>query len=313
MVPATRSGSLQRPRRASRRRRGRRVGHRRSGPLEALRPLRGLSVRHRSRSNLGRPHVRGRPPSGRRRSDCSLDARSAHRCRRRHTGTGRLRESRRRAVAGGSLGALRLSGLGLGQCPARLRLDRGRGTTRDGLHSSRRGRLLHCRYRRRRGNRERRQEQERVDVPLFITRRTHTEVDVRLAGLGGPARAYGSDDTAFVDARSAHYSDRPQVDERRRVAERCLNRHSLATGRHGSGEGDDTVCRCKHRAPARGAEVDASVLTGRVGVRVVEREGPQNRSDDRPRPCGRIRDGKRACADEQDNESPHEDPPCCQF
>jgi hypothetical protein len=285
MFRGTRAETLQRPQQAGRRDRAYRVPDPRR-PREARRPLPRLPARHRDRPNLRRPHVRGLRPAGRRRSDCGLDARGAHRCRLRQTGTDRLGGGRRRAAAGGSLGALRLGRLGHGKCRAPLQLDRRRGPGPEGFRCCccRRSRLLRRRHRRLRGNAARRQKRERVDVSLLVTGRAQAEVDVRLAGLGSAARAYGSDDAAFVDVRSARDADRPQVDERRRVAGRCLNRHGLATGRHGSCEGDDTLCRSKHRAPARGAQVDAAVLTCRIGVGVVEREGPQDRSGDRPRP-----------------------------
>jgi hypothetical protein len=298
MFRGTRTGILQRPQRANRRHRGRRVPDHGDRSLEALRPLRGHPARLRFRPSLGRTHARDPRPAGLCRSDCRRAARGAHRYRLRHTETDRLGGGRCRAVVGGSLGALRPSRIGRGQCRARLRLSRRRSGSRDGFHRCRRSRLLHCRDRGRRRNDPRRQERERVDVALLVTRRAQAEVDVRLAWLGGSTWADGSYDAAFVDVLSARHADRPQVDERPRIAERCLNRHGLAPGRHGPGEGDDSLRRSAHRAPARGAHVDATVLARRVWVRLVERERPQNRSGDRPRPRRRIRDGKRTRADE---------------
>ena len=72
--------------------------------------------------------------------------------------------------------------------------------------------------------------------------------------------------------------------ERGRVAERRLNRNGLAARRHRSGERDHAVGRRHDFRARRSAEVDAAVLPGGVRLRTVERERPQHRPVDGPRP-----------------------------
>jgi hypothetical protein len=150
--------------------------------------------------------------------------------------------------------------------------------------------------RRRRRRRARRQQRQRVDVSLRIVCRARPEVHVGLRGLDDAAGPDRPDDRALSDERPAPYSDRPEVDERRGVAERRLDRHGLAARRHRPCERDDSVGRGEHRATARSAEIDTAMLAGGVRVRVVERKRPQDRAVDRPRPGAGIGDGKRTRA-----------------
>jgi hypothetical protein len=71
---------------------------------------------------------------------------------------------------------------------------------------------------------------------------------------------------------TARDADRAEVHERRGVARRRLDRHGLATTRHGPRERDNTFGGRAHVGGARRAEIDAAVLAGGVRVIVVERE-----------------------------------------
>src|SRR6185437_15932156 len=86
---------------------------------------------------------------------------------------------------------------------------------------------------------------------------------------------------------------------------RRLDRNGLPARRHRSRERDDSPGRSEHLRTAGGAEIDAAVLTARVGMRMIERERPQNRSVDRPGPRTRRRHRKRARTYEQDSKTPH--------
>ena len=187
------------------------------------------------------------------------------------------------------------SGLDHRRCSDRLRRisHRRRGDVRN-----------RCRPRRRRRD-ARRQEGQGIDVALGIARYTRAEVHVRLGQIGDAARTDGAHHRRFSYERAARHSDRPEMDERGRISERCLDRHRLPAGRHRSGKGHHTLRGGKHSAAARRAEVDTAVLAARVRMRVVERERPQYRPVDRPRPGAGTGDGERTRADDQDHKSPH--------
>jgi hypothetical protein len=163
------------------------------------------------------------------------------------------------------------------------------------------------------GGNARRQQGQRIDIPLRIARRARAEVDVRLRQIDHAARPDRPDDRAFRHDRTAHHRDRPEVHERGGVAERRLDRHRLAAGRHRPCERDHSLRRGAHRAAARSAEIDAAMLAACVGMRVVEHKRPQHRTVDGPRPSAGIGDRERTRADDQDRKSPHSSPPCCQF
>jgi hypothetical protein len=139
-------------------------------------------------------------------------------------------------------------------------------------HLRRRGfGLLRGRGRRRSGTW--RQERQRIDVALVLRRRAQAEVDVRLRVIGHAARPDGADDGPLLDRGPALDGDRPEVHQRRRVAERRLDRDRLAPGRNGAGERHDTLSRRAHVRPGRRAEVDTAVLPARIRMGAIEREG----------------------------------------
>jgi hypothetical protein len=142
----------------------------------------------------------------------------------------------------------------------------------------------------RRRRRPRREEEQRVDVALLVGGDADPEIDVWLGKLRDAARTDGPDRRPLCEICAAHDTDRAEVDERDRVSGRCLNRHCLATGWNGSREGHCAGGRCDDRRADRRADVDAAMLAGRVRV-APERERPQDRAVDRPRPS---RDGRRS-------------------
>ena len=139
----------------------------------------------------------------------------------------------------------------------------------------RRGRLEH---------RPRRQHGQRVDIPLLVRRPAQAEVHVGIGQVDHAARADGADDSTLCDVRTARDAGRAEMDERRRVAERRLDRDGLPTRRHRPREADHPVGRRKDPRPCRRAEVDAAMLARGVRMRTVERERAQDRAVDGPRP-----------------------------
>jgi hypothetical protein len=184
---------------------------------------------------------------------------------------------------------------------------------RSGLHDRGRSRRSDDRLRRRGGGCGRRrgatawEQRQRIDVPLRIARRSHSEVDVRVGVFDYAARPNRSDHGALTEACAARDRDRPEVDKRQRVTRGRLDRHRLSARRHGACKGDDARSRCEHRPPGRRAEVDPAVLSRRVRMCAVEREGSQHRPVDGPRPRLRNRHRQRTGADDHQNHgSPHD-------
>jgi hypothetical protein len=139
--------------------------------------------------------------------------------------------------------------------------------------------------------RPRGQERQGIDIALVFGGYADPEVDERLGQVDDAARTNGADDRPLCDGLAALDGDRPEVHEGRRITGRQLDRDRLSAGRHGAGEGDDARRRRAYRASRRCADVETTVLTARIRVRTIEREGPQDRTVDRPRP--RLRDGNR--------------------
>jgi hypothetical protein len=150
---------------------------------------------------------------------------------------------------------------------------------------------------------ERWQERQRVDVSLVIGGPTQPEVHERAGEVDDATRPDTPDDVALGDGRSAPHSDRAEVDERGRVAVRGLDRDRLAAARDDPGKRDHSLGGRVHVRAARGAEVDAAVLTGGVRVRAVERERTEDGALDRPRPRLRRR-GQHERREREKSESP---------
>ncbi len=252
--PRARPGNLRETDRPDHAQAGR-IGSRLGTHCRLLNALdRRLRPRHGRR--FGRRDNRGERRSGPGRGRCDL-GRSADR-----------RRCRRRRLGRGSGGRRNRYGSGSYQL--------GRGGR--GLLRSARG-----------GRRARRQQRQRIDVTLRIARDAHAEVDERLGEIDVAARPHSSDDGAFPDERAPGHTDRPQVDERGGVAERCLDRNCLSAARNRAGERDHSLRRSEDRMTAGRAEIDAAVLTGGVRMGAIERERSQHWPVDGPGP--RARDG----------------------
>ncbi len=156
------------------------------------------------------------------------------------------------------------------------------------------------------GQAPRRQQPQRVDVALLVARRTDAEVHIRLCVFGDAARTDAADDRAFADARAPRDRDRPEMQERSGVAERCLDGNCLAAGRHRARERHHPFDRRQHLCARLGAEVDAAMLARRVRMCSVERKRAQYRTVDRPGPRLCRRNWQRQRADDQNSETPHD-------
>jgi hypothetical protein len=141
------------------------------------------------------------------------------------------------------------------------------------------------------------QEPQRVDISLRVRSRSNAEVDERVA----PGRA---DLRSLADVCTAGHRDRPEVQQRRRVAERRLDRDRLAAARNCADERDGPGGRRSHRDPSGRGDLDPPVLTGRVRVVLVEREAAYDRPVDRPGP-GARRAGHRESAKQDEHDSEH--------
>ena len=144
--------------------------------------------------------------------------------------------------------------------------------------------------RRRLGRRTARgQQAERVDVAFVLRRDPDAEVDTRGRMLRVAARAHRPDGRAFVDHVALRGRDRPEVDERDRVAVGREDRHAASVGGERARERDGPGRGRPDGQAVAAADVDSPVLSG--GVRVgAERERAQHGSVGGPRP------GKRRAA-----------------
>jgi hypothetical protein len=79
-----------------------------------------------------------------------------------------------------------------------------------------------------------------------------------------------ADRDALGDGLALANADGPEVDERGGVAVVRLDRHRAASSRHRSGERHGAGGRRDGGRPGGGADVDATVLPGRVRVRAED-------------------------------------------
>jgi hypothetical protein len=145
--------------------------------------------------------------------------------------------------------------------------------------------------RRQRSRGARGQERQWVHVALRVARDPNTEVDIGLVVVDHATRADAADHRGLTYGRASLHSDRTEMDERRRVPERRLDRDRLAARRNRARERDDPFRRRQHRCTRRGAEIDPAVLATRIRMDTVEQERSQHRSLDRPGPGTRNRNG----------------------
>jgi hypothetical protein len=113
-------------------------------------------------------------------------------------------------------------------------------------------------------------------------------MDVGNGMLDLAARAYLPDDSTLLHSARPRDCDAPEVDEGDGQAVARLESERAPTARHRSGEAHDAGHRSPDSVAAVGADVEAAMLSGGVGI-VTELEGSKHRPVDGPGPgeCGR--------------------------
>jgi hypothetical protein len=149
------------------------------------------------------------------------------------------------------------------------------------------------------GDTPRREQGERVDVPVLAD--THSEMDVGNGMLGLAGRSGSGDRIALGDARAPLDVECTEVGQRRAVAVVGRDRDGEPMRRHGAGERDLARGGRADERRASELDVDPAVLTGRVLV-VADRVLAENRSVGGPRPRRRHRRrderGESSCREE---------------
>jgi len=144
-------------------------------------------------------------------------------------------------------------------------------------------------------------EEQRVEVPVFLGGLSDPEVHVGYVELRSAARPDRSDRIAFLHGISTPHAERPEVQQRRGIAVRRLDRDGLAPIRDAAGEGDRPGGGRDDRSSAVGSDVYSSVLACRVRVRRIEGEPHQHRARHGPVPTGsRSRDDQCGSGSESD-------------
>jgi hypothetical protein len=131
--------------------------------------------------------------------------------------------------------------------------------------------------------RSRREQRQRVDVPIGIRRDANAKVDVRLGRRRVGARPDRPDRVALGDHPALVDERRAELRQRDRIAVRRPDRDHPPVAGHRARERHDAAGRRPHRRAHVAADVDAAMLPGRVGIR-PEGEGSQERSVQRPSP-----------------------------
>jgi hypothetical protein len=129
----------------------------------------------------------------------------------------------------------------------------------------------------------RREERERVEVPVRLGGQPDAQVDVRLGDVGVATRADRPHHLPFADRRAHWDGDRVQLEQRDRVAVLGANRDRAPGSGHRARKRDDAGRRRAHLGADRRADVDAPVLASAVRI-VAGRERAQHRPFDRPGP-----------------------------
>ena len=100
------------------------------------------------------------------------------------------------------------------------------------------------------------------------------------------ARAHHPNRLPFGYDSAANEGDRSELEQRDRIAVRRLNRQRVTAVRHGADERHRSRSGGVDRRPDRAADVDSPMLSARVRIG-SERERPEDRPVQRPRPAGR--------------------------
>jgi hypothetical protein len=251
-----------------------RLGPRWPGARRRLRRLRGLPRNGRRRRRVRRSgdRRRGRRGGGRR------VGRGRGRGRSRAPGSGaQLYRRGRRRVRGRRRS--RIDGRRVDGRRRRSRCDgcrcRGSGSERGSGGGRGRRRL----GRRRPG--ARREQTERVDVPLGLGRDANPEVDAGYGMLRVTARSHRPDRRSLRDRVALGHRDRTEMDERHRVPVGRDDRHATAVGRKRACEANRAGGRRANRRPFGPRDVDPAMLARRVGV-AAERERAEHLTVCRP-------------------------------
>jgi hypothetical protein len=99
-----------------------------------------------------------------------------------------------------------------------------------------------------------------------LRRQPDAEVHVRHRMLGLAGRADCPEDVTLRKVRSHTDADRPELDERDRVAVLRADRERQANARDGTGEADDAARGRADLGSRAGADIDSAVLSAEVGV-----------------------------------------------
>ncbi|HEU0303988.1 MAG TPA: hypothetical protein VFR32_05350 [Gaiellaceae bacterium] len=159
----------------------------------------------------------------------------------------------------------------------------------------------------------RRQEGQRIDVPLGVGGHADAEMDVRAVVLGRSARSDRTDGRAFSHRVSLADRDRAEVYERHGVAVAGLDRDHTSVRAHVPRERDRAGRRREHRRSSLSSDVDPSMLSPCIGI-VADDEGREDL------PVGRPSPGARGCGhrersedDDGHHQTLHASPPCFRF
>jgi hypothetical protein len=156
-----------------------------------------------------------------------------------------------------------------------------------------------------RRGRSRRQQRERVEVPLGLVGAPDAEVHVRLRKLALARRTDAADDIALCNTHPVGDRDRAEMRQRDGIAVGGGDGHALAGGRDGPGERDRPGRRRDDRCVRGGADVDSSVLPGGVRMRRIEDERLEHRPVGGPGPGPRDRCEMKRSGDRREQCSAH--------
>jgi hypothetical protein len=172
----------------------------------------------------------------------------------------------------------------------------GRGSRHRTRRWRRRARRRCGRLGRRGGSRPRRQQRERVDIPLRVVGAADAEVHVGHVELEVAGRPHRADRLTFCDAVALRQGDAPEVRQRHRKAVLCPDRRRPTVPRQPPGERHPPGGRRRDRRAGRGADVDAGVAA-LVVLGPAELEAAEHRSVGRPAPAPGGR-GSDQCSDQ---------------
>jgi hypothetical protein len=163
------------------------------------------------------------------------------------------------------------------------------------------------RLRLRRGRSERwggcRQEQQRVDVALWVLHAPHTHVDKRLGEVGLAGRADGADELALDDGRAATHHEGTEMHQCDREPVAGQQRKRSTAVRNRAGECDRRVDWRPDRGARGGANIDAAVLTRSLRIRIGKIEWPEDWPLDRPCPRRCRRRKNKGCERDAEDET----------